>query len=144
MERSITKEIRRLDHVIRKRISEGNEAHRQFSFTQFQVIRYLFVHENEDICQKDLEAETGLRKASMTECLNVLEEKGLIVRENAKDDRRKNYIRMTDVLKGYGDDLRDRVAKLDAIITKDIPQEDLDVFYRVSECILRNIEGERI
>lgn len=139
MDRSLTKEIGYLNHMIRKYMSGDHEPHKEFNFTQFQVIGYLFRHQDEDICQKDLEAETGLKKASMTGCLDALEKKGAIIRETAKDDRRRNYIRMTDRMRKVEKDFRERNSRLDSLITKNICESDLEVFLKVMDQIRENI-----
>ena len=139
MERSITKDIDYLDHLIKKYMSKGNEPQKLYNYTQFQVIRYLFRHENENVCQKDLEAETGLKKASMTGCLDGLEERGMIRRETAQDDRRRNYIRLTDNMKQHEKMIEERGSKLDSLMTKNISENDLEIFSRVIDRITGNI-----
>ncbi len=139
MERSLMKEIGFLDHIIRKYVAHGHEPHKVFNYTQLQVIRYLFGHDGEDVCQKDLEQETGLKKASMTGCLNALEEKGAICREKARDDGRKNFIRLTEQSKRYGVEFEERGKKLESLIENNISEKDLKVFYKVADQIRENI-----
>ncbi|MBR4469815.1 MAG: MarR family transcriptional regulator [Erysipelotrichaceae bacterium] len=140
MERSIIKEIRHMEMAVRKNLSQGKNPMKIYSYTQIEVLRYLFSHPDENVCQKDLEIVTGLKKASMTGCLNVLEEKGLIVRETAEDDKRRNYIRLTDMIKEEGAEIEARGKKLDELITMNICNEDLDAFFRVAEKIVENVD----
>ena len=139
MERSIIKEIRHLESCIRRYMSQGNEPMKIFSYTQIQVLRYLFSHPDENICQKDLEIITGLKKASMTGCLNVLEEKGFIFRETAKDDRRRNYIRLTEMMKQKGSLFEKRGQILDEMVVQNINDEELAVFFNVIDLLIDNI-----
>ncbi|MBQ6333961.1 MAG: MarR family transcriptional regulator [Erysipelotrichaceae bacterium] len=139
MEKGILKEVIRLDHGIKKYMSHGFEVKKGLNLTQFQIVNYLLTHEGEDICQKDLEDLTGLKKASMTGCLNSLEDKDLIYRENAAEDRRRNYIRVTERLKGYGERVAQRGEELEALMLKGIDEKDLEAFYRVAERFVKNI-----
>ena len=139
MERSISRVIRILYSVIQRYTVDVFNPQKMVNYTQYQVVRYLFKHDGEDVCQKDLEVETGLRKASMTGCLDTMEDKGLIVREQANDDKRKKYIRMTDLLKKYGIDVIDRSVQLDHMLLNGIDKQDMEIFYKVFDQIMENV-----
>ena len=140
MDRSVIKEMICLDHAIKEYMTNGQKIGRGINFTQFQVITHLLQHKEEDICQKDLEEVTGLKKASMTGCLDVLADKDLIYRETAKDDRRRNYIRPTEKLENLEEDVIRRGEKLEALMMKDIDENDLRAFFRVLDRFEKNIE----
>ena len=77
MERSVVKEIRDVDKLIGKYISDGHDPRKIMNLTQFQIIHYLLKHADEDVCQRDLEIETNLKKASITGAIDSLAEKGI-------------------------------------------------------------------
>ena len=140
MDRNITKEICSLDHSIRKYVSNGYDPRRTFNMTQFQIILYLMKHCDEDVCQKDLESETHLKKASITGAIDSLTEKGFVYRDQAESDHRKNYIRLTDKVIQYTKDFEDREKTLNRKITDRIPEKDLETFYSVIDMIRENIK----
>ncbi len=76
----------------------------------------------------------------MTGCLDVLADKDLIYRETAKDDRRRNYIRPTEELESLEEDVIRRGEKLEALMMKDIDENDLRAFFRGLDRFEKNIE----
>ncbi len=139
MKKSIIKQIAYLDHGIKKYIGRRNDLKNTFNLTQFQIVLYLLKHQGEDICQKDLEKETNLKKASITNCIDSLVEKGYVYREPATCDRRMNYIRLSDKAKEYAEELSRSSEELDEKIAENISEEDLESFFRVGSIIISNI-----
>lgn len=139
MKRSVIRQVVHLDHGIKKYIGRQNDLCNVFNLTQFQIILYLLKHQGEDVCQKDLEKETHLKKASITNCIDTLVERGYVYRETAECDRRMNYIRLADKTKAYADELARSSEDLDRKIAENISEEDLEAFFKVSDIILNNI-----
>lgn len=144
MDRNIAKEICSLDHSIRQYVCNGYNPRKMFNMTQLQILLYLMKHKDEDVCQKDLEIETHLKKASITGSIDSLTEKGLVYRDQAEGDRRKNYIRLTDRVLKYTEDFEQRERILNRNITDRIPEKDLEVFYSVIDRIRENIGEIRL
>ena len=145
MERSVIKEIKDIDKLIRQYVSDGRDPRRMFNLTQFQIIHYLLQHPDENVCQKDLEIETRLKKASITGAIDSLSEKGIVRRVQSEEDRRMNYIHLTEQMLEYKQNFENRINQLNDDITRDIDEKELDVFYHVLNKIKENIrkEGER-
>ena len=91
MKRYIVKEINDLSRNLKDHVANGFDPKKYLNMTQLQILNYLLKHKEEDVCQKDLEIETNLKKASITGCLDILEDMNLIERCKAADDKRKNY-----------------------------------------------------
>ena len=142
MEKNLIKEVGHLDHCIKKYMSGTHEPQKYVNFTQLQIVFYLLKHRDQDICQKDLEKETSLKKASITASLNSLEEKGLVCREVSKEDRRKNYIRISKKLEKYTRDYEKKLLEFNRTILRGIPEEDLETFFSVIDRVYANIRGE--
>ena len=145
MERSVIKEIRDINKLIGKYISDGHDPRKIMNLTQFQIIHYLLKHADEDVCQRDLEIETNLKKASITGAIDSLVEKGLVKRVQSAEDRRVNYIRLTKQMLEYKQNFENRIAELNENIIKDIDSKELESFYHVLDKIKENIRkgGER-
>lgn len=139
MENNAIKIIRDMDHSIREYISNGNDPKKSLNFTQFRVLAYLFAHQDEEVCQKDLEVETNLKKASITGVIDYLESKDLVKREVAKDDKRRNIIALTEKTRDIKEHVEYRLKDVEAKMIENINKEDLDVFFKVMNQMYENI-----
>ena len=142
MENDIVKQIDQLDRLIKKYVSQGQDPRKEFNPTQFNIIDYLMNRAGEDVCQKDLEQETGLKKASITGSLDSLVEKGVVYRQQSKEDKRKNYVKLTDLALSRKQLFDDRIKEVNMKIVEKIPLEDLEVFFQVLNAITANVEQE--
>ena len=139
MYKSIVRELGYLNRDINNYINNGNDLLSYFNMTQLKIMNYILMHENENVCQKDLELETNLKKASITGCLDSLAERDLIKRVQAADDKRKNYIVLTDKATAYKNEFYQREVDLNNWITENISKEELETFFEVIRKIKENI-----
>ncbi len=141
MERSIIQELRSVEQLLKDYL--GNDAVRsgKYNLTQYQIIGYLLRHDGEKVCQKDLEKETGLKKASITGSIDNLVEKGTVIRVPSTDDRRKNYIYLTDKVLNFRKQLKERENLFNDQIKGNIPEADKEAFFRVMDQIKDNIRS---
>lgn len=143
MERNVVKEIKDIHCQINKYVTNDVDARRMFNMTQLQILLHLYRHEDEDVCQKDFEEETHVKKASITGAIDSLIDKGFVYREQSKDDKRKNYIRLTDKALAYKIDFKNRVDILNERIIENISKEELETFYKVIDKIRENVKEIR-
>ena len=141
MSSTFTKEITVLDNLIKDYIGNNNNPKKMFNMTQFNILIYLNNHMSENVCQKDLEAETNLKKASITGSLDSLVAKGFVERVQAPDDKRKNYVVLTQKSLDLKSQFLDKITEINSVMMKDISEEDLDVFFKVVEKVKENIKG---
>ena len=141
MERSIIQELRTVEQLLKDYL--GNDAVRsgKYNLTQYHIIGYLLRHDGEKVCQKDLEKETGLKKASITGSIDNLVEKGTVIRVPSTDDRRKNYIYLTDKVLNFRKQLKERENLFNDQIKGNIPEADKEAFFRVMDQIKDNIRS---
>ena len=136
---NIIKELNGLEKDIRKEIL-GCDPHIRLNMTQLQIMGYIFEHKNKDVCQKDLESYLGLKKASITGALDSLEEKGLIVRVTSEEDRRKNFVRFSEEQENHIKAKFARIRKLNKVLVRDIPEEDVEHFLGILEKMHSNLK----
>lgn len=142
MERSIIKELKTVEQLLKDYLDSGSELRNEkYNITQYHIIGYLLRHEGEKVCQKDLEKETGLKKASITGSIDNLVEKGTVIRVPSTDDRRKNYIYLTDKILNLRKQLEERENMFNEQIKGNIPEEDKEAFFRVMDQIKDNIRN---
>lgn len=88
---------------------------------------------NPGISQNDLAANLAMKKSAVAKLVKQLETDGLLTRNRVSGDRRMNSI----ILTAQGHELMGRIRSLTVIlnenITKEIPREELAVFFRVLE-----------
>lgn len=140
MERYITKEIKDVDMLIGKTIAKSHDVNEYLNHTQIQILLYLVKHSDEEVCQKDLEAETHLKKASITGTLDSLEDKGMIVRKESKEDKRKNVIVLSEKAANTKAEIQEVFRKVNKQISQNITKEELEQFYKVIDKIKNNLK----
>ncbi len=137
--KTMTWEIAYLNSRIRRYIFSVTTLNRVLNTSQMTLLVYLIRHDGEQVCQKDLEKELGLKKASITGLIDRLTEKGYLSREQAEDDRRKNYIRLTQKALDYKEEIYSKFQELDEIMKKDFSPEEMEAFHRISEKMEKNL-----
>lgn len=140
MEQNVVKAMKKLNHLSREYINKNLDPAKILNSTQLQIVNYLIKHE--EVIQKDLEIETQLKKSSITGCIDSLEKRGIVQRVQSKDDKRKNYIVLTPFALEKKEMLEERVKKLDAIVRKDIEEDELKTFVKVLNKMLDNLVKE--
>lgn len=142
MERYITKEIRDVGILIGKAIekSHDNDIEEHLNHTQIQILIYLVKHRNEEVCQKDLEAETHLKKASITGTLDSLEDKGMIIRKQSDEDKRKNIIVLSEKATNIKKEIIETFKSVNKRTKQNITEEELNQFYNVIDKIKKNLK----
>ena len=80
--------VRRTDSVLSEYGLNGMQMHTMI-FVHVKTMR------GENVCQRDIERETGLRPSSVSSMLSNLERSSFIVRTPAEEDARTKYITLT-------------------------------------------------
>jgi DNA-binding MarR family transcriptional regulator len=86
----------------------------------------------------------GLESRSLTRLLKTMEEKGLIYREADKVDKRSVRIRLTRKGKSNKEKARDKVLRFNEVVRNHVSEQDLEIFFHVSQTIIQLIEKNSI
>ena len=140
MERSVIKDIREIEMIIGDYIIKSQKYEKYINHTQMQIILYLIRHEGEDVCQKDLEIETHLKKASITGTLDSMEDKGIILRKQSEEDKRKNLIYLSEKTLNEKERIKKRINEIEEKINNNISEEELNQFYSVIDKMKANLK----
>lgn len=140
MERYLIQEIRDIALLMGKKLTKNYDPSDNLNNTQIQILLYLVHHSNEEVCQKDLEIETHLKKASITGTLDSLEDKGMIVRRKSNEDKRKNIVVLSEKASKLKKTLRADYIATDKKMKKDISEEELEKFFSVLDKIKLNLK----
>lgn len=140
MDKNLLKDIKDLEQKIGESIKNDNIFKYRLNHTQIQILMYLLKHSDEEVCQKDLENETNLKKASITGTLDSLQEKGLVQRIQSKNDKRKNIIILSDQTIEAKDRITNNMKQIKEKICVGISKEELEVFENVISKMKNNLE----
>lgn len=128
-----------------KRISDNSclcHYRRETKLTDMQtrVIGYLFGNRNKDIFQRDIEKAFSIRRPTVSILLQSMEAKNLICRESVDYDARLKKVVLTDKAKEIATTANREIIRFEKMLVENIPEKDLEVFFRVTEQIRNNLE----
>lgn len=108
---------------------------------QKHVLKFILLETlHSDIYQKDIEEEFQIRKSTATGILQLMEKKGFIYREYAKQDGRLKRIVPTDKAKDILPAILEHIDETERCLEKGIPREDVALCKRVLWMMHRNLE----
>ncbi len=91
------------------------------------------------LTRKELALECEIDKAQISRLIAELSEKGY-VREKSETVGYKNKIILTESGKKVADEIEQKVRKVLAYVSGDIPSEQLDILYKTLETICENLK----
>lgn len=108
---------------------------------QKHVLKFILLETlHSDIYQKDIEEEFQIRKSTATGILQLMEKKGFIYRECAKQDGRLKRIVPTNKAKDILPAILEHIDETERCLEKGIPREDVALCKRVLWMMHRNLE----
>ncbi len=110
--------------------------------SQEDILRFLHLHENESIIQKDIENFYHISNPTVTGLLNRLESKGFIVREFSNEDKRVRTIKITSKAKAVQEQIIHSITDFEAALVKDFSKEEKKMFFEFLERVNNNLEQE--
>lgn len=137
LSKSAARYVSKLSNKIRRRIDTFSSKG-DLSGAQGKVLHFILA-QNDDIFQKDIEEEYGLRPPTATELLKKMERNDLIRREATTYDARLKKITATPKALQYKKQVVSDLEGLEEELIKGISDEDLKVFFRVIEKMLDNL-----
>ncbi len=104
------------------------------------IIAFLAEHQEQDIFQKDIERIFSLRRSTVSNILKLMEKKGYIRREPVEYDARLKRLALTKQAMDIYNLLMEQLNEKELILRRNIPDEDLETFFRVLNRIQNNVE----
>ena len=140
-EEKIGFEIRRLDHMLGRNMQAHVRAAGIDEVTLMHgwIIRYLYTNQDKDVFQKDIEQYFSIGRSTVTNIIQLMERKGYIARESVEHDARLKKVVLTEKGIRNQEMLEDLVESLDTRLVDGITDEELSVFYSVSEKLKMNL-----
>lgn len=105
------------------------------------VVRYLYENRDRDIFQKDLETRFSVRRSTMTSILQLMEKKGLIVKESVASDARLKKLILTPTAVDIQERMGRQIGRLEEQMCQGLSDEELATFLAVAEKIGNNLSS---
>lgn len=103
------------------------------------VVRYLYDNRERDVFQRDLETRFSVRRSTMTSILQLMEKRGLIVKESVPTDARLKKLILTPKAIDIQERMRREIAALEEQMRSGISEEELAAFLATAEKIRANL-----
>ena len=135
--RSAARYVSKLSNQLRRKL-DMLSSRKEFSGSQGRTLHFLLA-QTQDVFQKDIEEEYGIRPSTATELLKQMEKNGLVVREPVAYDNRLKKIVLTDKALIYRQKVIEDLTELEKKLVKDISEADLEIFFQVIEKMMDNL-----
>ncbi|MCI8831634.1 MAG: winged helix-turn-helix transcriptional regulator [Lachnospiraceae bacterium] len=135
--RSAARYVSKLSNQLRRKL-DMLSSRKEFSGSQGRTLHFLLA-QTQDVFQKDIEEEYGIRPSTATELLKQMEKNGLVVREPVAYDNRLKKIVLTDKALIYRQQVIEDLTELEKKLVKDISEADLEIFFQVIEKMMDNL-----
>ena len=133
--------VKDLHHLIKKSLDEKTKVPKAIkNLTQMQILYYLTNNKDKVVYQKDIGEAIKLRKSSITEQLDYLEEVGIIERIQDKEDKRRNSIKLSKEALQKENEIEDTLKKLNDKATNGIDKNDLELFEKIIKKMEDNLK----
>lgn len=142
-EKSMGFRLKSVNNMIRRKLDTmfAEEGIIEVCGMQGPIIRY--IHDKskvQDVFQRDLEKEFNIRRSTATVMLQTLEQKGFIIREPVAHDARLKKLVLTKKAIEQNNLVGKRIDEFNAKLEKDITKEEKEVFFRILDKIIKNLE----
>lgn len=133
--------VRRLHNQIGRCVSAATAKQFGDSATAVHgwVLRYLYENRNRDVFQRDLEVRFSVRRSTMTSILQLMEKKGLIVKEAVSSDRRLKKLILTPLAIDIQERMRQEIDALEKKLRLGLTDEEIEAFAAIAEKIGENL-----
>lgn len=104
-----------------------------------RIIGYLCERKNEDVFQKDLEVQFGITRSTASKVVNLMVEKGYIVRERVQGDARLKKLVLTPKAEGVAEFLYQNCMSMEETLLSGFSDEERVQFREYLERAKDNI-----
>lgn len=137
LQQSAARSVGKLSNKLRRKL-DTMTSRSEFSGSQGRTLHFLLA-QTDDVFQKDVEEEYGIRPSTATELLKQMEKKGLLTREPVSYDNRLKKIVLTEKAKQYQGQVFRDLTELEETLTRGISDEQMSVFFDVLEQMMKNL-----
>lgn len=130
-----------ITNSISKRIADVfNEKLNSYDVTRVQWIALYFLGTSKYINQSELAEKMNIKKPTIVRLIDRMEKEGYVQREKDTKDKRITYIFLTELGKKLRKKLLPFGEEFNNLISKDISDEDMQIFKKVLNKLVENAE----
>lgn len=134
-------EIKVLSNLLKRKVHCFlPQMNAQLTDSERQVIGFLYHNKDKDIFQRDVELKFVIRRSTASRMLKGLEEKNFITREPVEGDARLKKICLTPSAQTMKANVLNRLDDFEDLLSRGISEEEMNVFFTVTEKIKKNLE----
>ena len=143
MEKTVHNEMRALSHGIYRFIENLPNKKRVESMTGTNgcILGYLAENSDRDVFQKDIEKAFGITRSTASKVINLMEQKGLVVRQSVSCDARLKKIVLTEKSKAISHLMSEDMMLVDGILTDGFSPEEIEALYDYLERMKTNLKN---
>ena len=110
--------------------------------SQVSTLAYLFINENQEVYQKDLENAFLLRRSTVSSMLGALEKKDLLQRRAVPHDARLKRLVLTSQGRQVGNAVKDAFQQMNSLMIRGLTQEEILTLSAILTKIETNLQEE--
>lgn len=103
------------------------------------VLLYFIYSRKSDVYSKDIEDGFCMRRATASGYLALLEQNGMIVREDVRGDKRLKKIRLTEKAERLLVEIEKNIMRNESKLAEGLTQEEISEFLRIAAVMTRNL-----
>lgn len=141
-EKSVCHELRVLNHMIKRRADAAIAAELGGEVTEMQgcVIGFLHHNRGRKICQKDVETQFCITRATTSKMLTLMEKNGLVTRSAVRDDARLKRLELTERAENIARQVECGLDELEARVMGDMTAEERETLLRLLGRLQENVQ----
>lgn len=108
---------------------------------QSMILHYLIQSEGQgDRFQRDIETQFAMRRSTATGILQLMEQHGLITREQTAHDARLKRLKLTDKARALNAEIHKGLEQTEALMRQGVTEQELATWFAVCGKIRANLE----
>lgn len=135
---SVGRAVNVLNNLI-KRDMESFNTNEAVTGMQGVILHYIVTRKTE-VYSKDIEDEFGMRRATVSGYLALLEQSGMIIRKDVPQDRRLKKIFATDKAREVIGEIGKNIARNEEKLAQNLTEREVSEFLRISGIMADNMK----
>lgn len=133
--------IKTLNHVFARKLFEVAQENGldQISLMHGRIVGFLYLHQGENVCQRDIEEAFHITRSSVSGIVKLMEEKGYITRQAVQGDARLKRLALTPLGVQFHKESFAFMQTVENLAVQGMSQEQLDTFLSLCDIIQENL-----
>ena len=130
--------IRKMD----QRIADAGTGDDTLSGRNFWVLKYLKDHEKEAVYQRDLEQKFKVRRSTVSNMIDLMEQKGFLTRQSASSDARLKQLKLTDRGEELFREVTETTRQFEEQVRRSFEPQDYEDLMRLLGTLCETLEND--